>query len=55
MLDALGQQNSAINTSVQAGNSGWLQNAMGVVNAVSGAAKGAGSMGVGFGTGQTFG
>jgi hypothetical protein len=55
MLNSQGQEANDINAEVNANNSGWLQNAMNVVKTVSGAATGAGSMGVGFGSGQTWG
>lgn len=45
MLDAMGQQNQDINAQVNAGNSGWLQQTMGVLGAVNGGAAGAGAMG----------
>lgn len=47
-LKALGLQDQAIGTGVDAGKSGWLQNATGVLNAVSGAGRAAGSMGLKF-------
>jgi hypothetical protein len=55
MMKALGLQDQAIGTEVQAGQSGWLQNAMNVAKTVSGAAGGLGSMGVGFGKNQIWG
>lgn len=45
-LKAMGQQNEDIGTAVQAGNSGWLQNTMGMMNSLSNGAKGAASLGV---------
>jgi hypothetical protein len=36
-LKAMGQQNEDINTGVTAGNSGWLQNTMGVLKSLQGA------------------
>jgi hypothetical protein len=47
-LKALGLQDQAIGTEAQAGSQGWLQNATGLLNSVSGAAKGAGALGVKF-------
>ncbi len=47
--------NQASQAAVQAGNSGWFQNLLGLGNTIGGLAKGAGSMGIGFGTGQTWG
>jgi hypothetical protein len=55
MLDASGQVSKDVGAEVQANNSGWLQNATGVMNAVGSMASGAGSMGLGFGAGQKFG
>jgi hypothetical protein len=46
MLDAMGQQNQDINSEVNANNSGWLQNTLGVINAINGSAKGAASLGM---------
>jgi hypothetical protein len=37
MLDASGQESSDINAQVNANNSGWLQNATGVINSLAGA------------------
>jgi hypothetical protein len=48
MLKALGLQDQAIGTETQAGQSGWLQNATGVLNAISGAGKSAASLGLKF-------
>lgn len=45
MLDAMGQQNQDINAETTAGNSGWLQNTMGVLGTISSGAQGAGSLG----------
>jgi hypothetical protein len=45
MLDAMGQVPQDINAQTNAGSQGWLQNTLGVLNTISGAAKGAGSMG----------
>jgi hypothetical protein len=39
--NALGLSTNAVNSAVNAGQSGWLQNSLGVVNALSGAAKAA--------------
>lgn len=47
-LKALGLQNEAIGTGVDAGKSGWLQNATGILNAVSGAGKSAAALGLKF-------
>lgn len=47
-LKALGLQDSAIGTETQAGQSGWLQNATGVLNAVTGAGKSAAALGLKF-------
>ena len=44
-----------INAGVDASKSGWLQNLMGTLGTIGGIAKGAGSMGIGFGQGQTWG
>jgi hypothetical protein len=55
MLEAMGQEPNDINSEVNAGNSGWLQQSMGVLGALGGGASGAGAMGVGFGKGQTWG
>ncbi|MGA8529253.1 MAG: hypothetical protein WB622_06025 [Acidobacteriaceae bacterium] len=52
---AAGQQANDINAQVNASKSGWLQNMLDTISTISGAAKGAGSMGVGFGQGQTWG
>jgi hypothetical protein len=46
MLDAMGQQNNDINTELNAGQSGWLQNSLAVIKAL----KPSGGMG-----GMTFG
>lgn len=48
VLKALGLQDQAIGTETQAGQSGWLQNATGILNAVSGAGKSASSLGLKF-------
>jgi len=45
MLDATGQQSGDIKAQVDASNSGWLQNATGVMSALSQGAQGAASMG----------
>lgn len=47
-LKALGLQDQAIGTETDAGKSGWLQNATGILNAVSGAGKSAAGLGVKF-------
>lgn len=52
MLGASGQIAGDINSEVNANNSGWLQNSLNVIKTLSGAAQGAGSMGIGFGSGQ---
>lgn len=44
MLDATGQQAGDINAEVNANNSGWLQQATGVLSALGGAASGAGGL-----------
>jgi hypothetical protein len=54
-LKAMGLQNEDLNSQLAAKRQGWLQDTEGVINTISGAAKGAGSMGVGFGQGQTWG
>jgi hypothetical protein len=54
-LQALGVQNNAINSEVNASNSGWLQNATGILGDLSKGASGLGSMGIGFGKGQIWG
>lgn len=54
-LKALGLQDSAINTEVTAGQSGWLQNAMNVAKTAGSIASGAGGVGIGFGKGQIWG
>lgn len=38
-LNAIGQGNNAVNAQTNAGNSGWFQNLLGGINAVSGVAK----------------
>jgi hypothetical protein len=45
-LKALGLQDQAIGTETQAGSQGWLQNATGLLNTVSGAGRAAGSLGL---------
>lgn len=45
MLSASGQEAGDINAETNANNSGWLQNSMGVLNSLSGAATGAGNLG----------
>jgi len=47
-LKALGLQDSAINTETDAGKSGWLQNATGVLNSITGAGKSAAALGLKF-------
>lgn len=47
-LKALGLQDQAIGTETDAGKSGWLQNATGILNAVTGAGKSAASLGLKF-------
>jgi hypothetical protein len=42
MLDASGQVSKDVDAESQANNSGWLQNALGVINSIGGAAGGAG-------------
>jgi hypothetical protein len=49
MLNAMGQESGDINTGVNASNSGWLQNTMGVLQDIGGLASGAGAMGMKFG------
>jgi len=44
MLDATGQESHDITAGVDASNSGWLQNATGVLNTLGGAAGGAGTL-----------
>ena len=55
MLDAAGQQANDINAAINADKQGWLQNAEGIITTIAQGAKGAGSMGLGFGSGQKFG
>lgn len=43
-LKAMGQQNEDVNTAIEAGKSGWLQNMTGVIGALGSAAQGAGSV-----------
>jgi len=45
-MRAMGLVPEDINSGVNAGNSGWLQNTIGVINALGGAARGAGSLGL---------
>ena len=45
-LTALGQQNQAINTGLNAGKSGWLQNATGIISTLGGAGNTAASLGM---------
>jgi hypothetical protein len=45
MLSALGLGNNSINTGVNAGNSGWFQNMLGGINALSNGGKAAASLG----------
>ncbi len=45
MLDASGQVANDVNAEVSADKQGWLQNAEGVINTLSGAATGAGALG----------
>jgi len=52
MLDATGQEARDIDAGVEANNSGWLQNATGILNTIGGLGRGAGAMGIGFGPGQ---
>ena len=40
MLDAMGQQNQDINSEVNAGNSGWLQNSLNVIKTLANGASG---------------
>jgi len=47
MLDAMGQQHEDINYEVEAGKSGWLQNALAIINTLK--AGGGGGMAGGFG------
>lgn len=46
--NALGQETGANNSYVNAGNSGWLQNTMGVLNTLGNLGSGAGAMGLKF-------
>jgi len=55
MMKALGLQNQDINTEVDAGKSGWLQNATGVLSAVGGAVNGLAGKGGAFGQGGRWG
>lgn len=52
-LKAMGLANDDLNAELKAKQQGWLQNTEGVVDTITGAAKGAGAMGIGFGAGQT--
>lgn len=45
VLSSLGLQNSSTNAETQAGNSGWFQNTLGAINAITGAGKSAASLG----------
>jgi len=45
MLDAMGQENNDINAETTAGQSGWLQNAMGIISTINGGANAAGNLG----------
>lgn len=47
-LKALGIQDQAIGTEADAGKAGWLQNATGILNAISGAGKSAAGLGLKF-------
>ena len=44
-LKAMGIQNQDINTEIEAGKSGWLQNMTGMISALGNAASGAGALG----------
>lgn len=46
MLDAMGQVPQDINAQTNAGSQGWLQNTLGIMNAISGAGKSAAGLGV---------
>lgn len=48
MLNSMNQEHEDVNSEVNANNSGWLQNTMGVLNGIGNLAKGAGSMGLKF-------
>lgn len=52
-LKAMGVQNEDLDTQLKAKQQGWLQNTEGVINTINNSAKAAGSMGIGFGAGQT--
>ena len=54
-MASMGLANQDLNTELKANDQGWLQNTEGVIGTLGNVAKGAGSMGVGFGQGQTFG
>jgi hypothetical protein len=47
-LKALGIQDQAIGTEADAGKSGWLQNATGILNSITGAGKSAAALGLKF-------
>jgi hypothetical protein len=47
MLNALGIENNSTNALTNAGNSGWFQNMVGLINAAGNAAKGAAALGAG--------
>lgn len=51
-LKSMGIANEDLDTALKAGQQGWLQNTMGVLGGLGDLAKGAGSMGIGFGAGQ---
>ena len=51
VLSSLGLQNQSTNALVNAGNSGWFQNMLGLMNGVGKVASGAGSLGLGFNQG----
>lgn len=44
--NALGLSNQSLNTQLQAGQTGWLQNTLGVLNGISGLGKSAAGLGV---------
>lgn len=44
-LKSLGLENEAINAGVEAGKSGWYQNTLGAINAITGAGKAASDLG----------
>lgn len=52
-LKSMGLQNDDLNSELKAKQQGWLQNTEGVIDTAANVAKSAGSMGIGYGAGQT--